>query len=100
MGSVHNPQLEDRFAALIEMQGDLNGTADASKIGASRSGRYEFVGRQGQLQGDQIHGQLDFIDGADIQPLGRFDAANTLVPLLRDWRGPAAARRTQPHPGR
>ena len=99
MGSVHNPHLEDRFAALIEMQGDLSGTADASKIGASRSGRYEFVGRQGQLQGDQIHGRLDFIDGADLHPLGRFEAANTLVPLLRDWRDLLLHGSANPIPG-
>ena len=82
------------------MQDGVSGTAAASKIGAARAGLYEFVGRQGQLQGDQIHGQLDFIDDTGIHCLGPFEPVNTLVPLLRDWRDLLLHGGPNPIPGK
>jgi len=80
----YNPQLEDLFVATLEMTGDLLGTVDASKVGPSRSGRYEFVGDEGQLQGDQIHGRLEFVRGADQSALSVEAPQPTLPPRLRD----------------
>ena len=82
---VHNPRLEDLFIAEIEMEGGLFGTADASKVGQARAGRYEFHGDEGQLEGDQIHGDVDFIRGAEREAIERFEPAAVLPPLLRDW---------------
>lgn len=83
----HNPALEDLFTAQLEMSDDLVGTVDASKVGPARAGCYEFVGSEGQLQGDQIHDSLSFVSGTEIQPLPLPEAVPTLRPLLELWRG-------------
>jgi predicted dehydrogenase len=82
---IHNPNLEDLFTAQVEMADGVVGTVDSSKIGKGRTGRYEFVGLDGELHGDQVHGRLEFIQGADIMPVSHAPLTPTIVPLLNDW---------------
>lgn len=81
----YNPALEDQLLATLRLEGDLIGNVDASKVGPARAGRYEFVGEAGQLQGDQIHGTLEFVAGTAVSPLAVAPPAPTLPPLLADW---------------
>jgi len=82
---IHNPNLEDLFTAQLEMADGVVGTVDSSKVGRGRCGRYEFVGLDGELHGDQVHGRLELLQGATITPLGHAPPTPTLVPLLTDW---------------
>ncbi len=82
----HSNNLEDLLLAVIEMEGGLVGTVDASKIGPARTGLFEFVGEQGQLQGDQVHGSIEFIHQAQVESLHKTEPVSTLVPLLQDWQ--------------
>jgi len=82
---IHNPNLEDLFAAQVEMADGVVGTVDSSKVGKGRTGRYEFVGLNGELHGDQVHGRLEFLQGAVIEPVKHVPLAPTIVPLLNDW---------------
>ncbi len=81
----HNPNLEDHFLGEIRMTGDLHGSVEVSKVGPARSGRYAFVGSEGSLVGDQIHGSLEFIRDANIEPLATFKPFPTLPILLDHW---------------
>lgn len=81
----YNAALEDQLLVAMELDGDLPGLADASKVGPARCGRYEFVGEAGQLQGDQIHGTLEFVRGLAVTPLAHPPLTPTLPPLLSDW---------------
>lgn len=94
-----NPRLEDLLTALVELDGDIHGVVDAGKVGPGRSGRFEFVGSEGQFHGDQIHGTMAFIGGKTREPLPPFPPVSTLVPLLRDWEGFLQGRRKNPIPG-
>lgn len=82
---LHSVRLEDHLVVLIEMESGLLGTVDCSKIGSARSGRFELIGSQGQLHGDQVHNVLEFIQGAQRTPLACDNPVSTIVPLLRDW---------------
>ncbi len=81
----HNPRLEDFFQGELLLSGDLPGTVDVSKVGPVRSGRYAFVGSDGMLVGDQIHGWVSFIRGTEVEEVARFEALPTLPLLLADW---------------
>ena len=63
---VYNQGLKDLLVAEVVLGNGSLGILDASKVSPARAGRYEFVGEQGQLQGDQIHGILQKIEGARI----------------------------------
>jgi predicted dehydrogenase len=95
----YNPRLEDHFLGLVEMDDGLLGSVDASKVGPARAGRYEFVGDEGQLQGGQIHGSLDFVTGAETRPLRVAPLAPTLPLLLRDWQVCLRGAGPNPIPG-
>lgn len=95
----HNAVLEDLLAVLVEMDRDVVGTIDCSKVGHARSGRYEFVGAEQQLHGDQVHNTLEFIHGTGITRLDMGTAANTIVPLLRDWQAFLRGEGKNPIPG-
>ena len=82
----HNPCLEDSLAVVVEMEEGVIGTMDCSKVGHARSGRFEFVGSEGQLAGDQIYTTCERIRGLDVHPLDPGRPVGTIVPLLRDWR--------------
>ncbi len=91
--------LEDLLAVLVEMDGGVVGTLDCSKVGRARSGRFEFVGREGQLQGDQIFNTLERIRATEVTRLDPGEPVRTLVPFLRDWRDFLAGRAANPIPG-
>lgn len=99
MARRHNPALEDLFAAIVELEGGLIGTIDASKVGGARSGRYEFVGSAGQLQGDQIHGILEFLRGSQREDLHPAPVAPTIPCLLSDWLAAIEGAGPNPIPG-
>ncbi len=91
--------LEDILAVLMEMDGGVVGTLDCSKVGRARSGRFEFVGREGQLQGDQIFNTLERIRATEVTSLGPGEPVQTLVPFLREWRDFLAGRAANPVAG-
>lgn len=96
---IHNPRLEDLFSAQIEMSGGLAGIVLAGKVGAARAGRYEFMGENGQLQGDQIHDLLEMVHGMTITPLPHAAPGPAILPLLKDWLDFLAGKRANPISG-
>ena len=84
--SVHSRSLEDLVAVICECDDGVLGTVDVSKVGDARSGRYEFVCRDGHLYGDQIHGFTGRIHQATGGPLQKFAPGPTILALLRDWQ--------------
>lgn len=95
----HNPTLEDLLIVLVEMEQGVLGTIDCSKVGHARSGRYEFVGYEGQLQGDQVHNTLELIRQTETTSLEMGEPANTIVPLLSDWHGYLTGQQENPITG-
>ena len=91
--------LEDSLAVLVEMEGGLIGTIDCSKIGPARSGRLEFVGTAGQLNGEQIHNVIERIEGDAITNVALGKPINTIVPLLTDWHRFISGQGENPVPG-
>ena len=91
---VHTRQLEDHLTALLELEGGVLGAVDCSKIGPARSGRFEFTGADGLLQGDQVHHCCERVNGCARQPIDLGEPTPTIAPLLADWlrflRGEAA----------
>lgn len=96
---IHNPRLEDLFAAQIEMSAGLTGVVMAGKVGLARAGRYEFLGEGGMIQGDQVHGRLELVEGMTITPLPHGPLAPAILPLLRDWLAFLAGQGANPIPG-
>ena len=95
----HVEMLEDLLAVLVEMEHNVVGTIDCSKVGYARSGRFEFVGYRGQLHGDQVHQTMELIRGTEVnrlQPEGRVD---TVVTLLQQWSAFLNGRQSNPVPG-
>ena len=82
---IYNPHLEDLLCAELELSNGAIGLVDTSKLSPSRSARYEFVCEKGQLQGDQIHGKLQKIDGMEIRDLQVQPPGPAILPLLQDW---------------
>ena len=82
----YTSRVEDLFTAQVEMEGALVGTVDSGNISESRSGRYEFIGSEGQLQGDQVQGFIEFVRGTTREPLPMDAPGPTLIPLLQAWR--------------
>ena len=82
---LHSTRLEDHLVVLVELEGGILGTVDCSKIGPARSGRFELIGSQGQLHGDQVLHLLESVQGAHRTSLDCPVAVSTLVPLLSDW---------------
>jgi predicted dehydrogenase len=96
---VFNAHLEDVVVAEIVLGNGCLGIIDAGKVSPARSGRYEFVCENGQLQGDQIHGVLEKIEGARRQALPLQPPGPTLLPLLRDWHAFLCGKAKNPIPG-
>lgn len=95
----YNSRCEDLFMAMLEMEGGLVGTVDASKVGPARLGRFEFVGHDGQLQGDQIHNFVEFVQGVEVSSFALDEPASTLIPLLNRWRDFLRGLGDNPVPG-
>lgn len=96
---VFNPGLEDLVVAEVELSGGSLGHIDSGKVSPARAGRYEFVCERGQLQGDQVHGNLEKIEGAQVTPLPVAPPAPTILPLLADWHAFLTGKRANPVPG-
>lgn len=96
----HNSSLEDMMIAVVEMEKGVKGTVDCSKVGNARSGRFEFVGRQGQLAGDQVYNTCEMIHHGFRTVLEPGAAVSTIIHLLDDWRGFLSGEKENPVPGR
>ncbi len=94
----HSVVLEDLLAVLVEMEDNIVGTVDCSKVGNARSGRFEFVGQKGQLHGEQIYNTLEFVHGTERETLETGSPENTIVPLMEDWAGYLAGEAFNPIP--
>lgn len=81
----HNPNLEDLASIQLELTDGAVGLIEASKVGPARSGRLEFVGSGGILQGDHVHGILEFISEKGLTPLPLAQPGPTIPPLLQAW---------------
>jgi predicted dehydrogenase len=99
MFSRRNSKVENLFTAQLEMTDGLVGVVDASKLGSARCGRYEFVGEQGTLQGDQVHDILQRVEGMTVRDVDREPLRPGIVPLLRDWRDHLRGRGPNPVDG-
>ena len=97
---VHTCRLEDHLLALVELDNGVLGTVDCAKIGPARSGRFEFVGADGQLHGDQIHHTAEWIHGTHREPIDPGPPVQTIVPLLTDWLAFLRGEGPNPVPGR
>ncbi len=95
----HSSCLEDLLIAMVEMEDGLVGTVDASKVGPARSGLFEFIGENGQLQGDQVHGTMEFIHNATVESLQKAGPVSTLVPFLHEWQQYLTGQGHNPIPG-
>jgi len=95
----HTTSLEDMLVVLVEMDQNVVGTIDCSKVGHARSGRYEFVGYKGQLHGDQVHNTLELVRETDTRRLETGMQANTIIPLLQDWYGYITGKQENPISG-
>lgn len=82
----HNTALEDLLTVMVEMDNGVVGTIDCSKVGHARSGRFEFVGLDGQLHGDQVHNTLERIRGTEIENLHPTGSPDTILSLLERWQ--------------
>jgi predicted dehydrogenase len=82
---VHAAVLEDQVLVIAELENGVIGTVDVSKVGRARTGRYEFVGADGQLHGEQIHAFTEVIRGNVVQSRREFAPIPTVLQLLRDW---------------
>lgn len=98
--NIYNPQLEDLLTAEVILSSGALGIVDASKISLSRACRYEFICEKGQLQGDQVHGILQKIEGSTINNLPVEPPGPTLLPLLLDWYAYLHGESANPIPGK
>jgi predicted dehydrogenase len=95
----HEEILEDLLAVLVEMEDNVVGTVDCSKVGNARSGRFEFVGYDGQLHGEQVYNVLELIRGTEVKTLRTEGPENTIVSLLRSWSAFLSGRGANPVTG-
>ncbi|MDP3937789.1 MAG: Gfo/Idh/MocA family oxidoreductase [Deltaproteobacteria bacterium] len=94
---VHNPALEDVFAAVMRLAGSgALVLVDSSKATRSRSARIELVGEGGQLVGDHVHGYARRITGYEIVDLAPAAPVHTVREALSDFV--AAVSRGGPPP--
>ena len=96
---IFNSRLEDLLVAELELSDGSLGLIDTGKVSPARAGRYEFACEQGQLQGDQVHGILEMIEGARITQLPVAPPAPTILPLLVDWHAFLTGKGSNPIPG-
>ena len=79
--------LEDLALIHLEMENNVAGIVDVSKLSTSRSGRFEFICEKAQLHGDQIHGYVNSISASVEKQLEKFQPVPTVLQLLKDWQG-------------
>ncbi len=95
----HNEQLEDLVTILMEMDDNVVGTVDVSRVGKARSGRYEFVCEDGHLYGDQVHGIFESVGSDGRRDPIAFNPVGTIVPLLEEWCQFLQGKKKNPVPG-
>ena len=71
---------EDGFGAVLKLAGGALGVVENNRATASRSGRIELVGENGQLCGDHTQGLLLQIEGAAARSL----SLPPMVPTVRE----------------
>lgn len=96
----HSQHLEDLLMVLVELEHGVLGTVDCSKVGAARSGRFEFVGETGQLIGDQVHYTCETRRGMERIAVDVGEPMGTIVPLLQQWRSFLQGQAANPIPGK
>jgi predicted dehydrogenase len=96
---VHARVLEDLVIATVELENGVLGTVDVSKVGQARTGRFEFVCRDGQLHGDQIHACLQVLQASSVTTQQNFSETPTVLHLLRDWLAFLEGERKNPISG-
>lgn len=79
-------QLEDLAQIRVEMENDVTGLIEVSKLSSGRSGRYEFVCSAAQVHGDQVHGQVYRLTGTKATTVADFPPTPTIPSLLQDWQ--------------
>ena len=94
-----NHQLEKAMHALVELENGVVGTVDVSRLGCSRSGRYEFVCEDGQLYGEHIFGYTETVRGVRRCDHREYGQVPTIQALLRDWLDFLDGRRGNPISG-
>ena len=97
--NIYNPNLEDLLVAEVIMSDGTLGIVDTSKVSPSRACRFEFVCENGQLQGDQVHGILQKIEGPKINTLPVEPPGPAILPLLEDWHAYLHGKSKNPIPG-
>ncbi len=97
--NIYNPKLEDLVIAEAVMSDGALAIVDTCKVSPSRACRYEFVCEKGQLQGDQVHGILQKIEGTKISSLPVHPPGPALLPLLVDWHAYLLGKSQNPIPG-
>lgn len=95
----HNDRLEDLVTILFEMDDNVVGTIDVSRVGSARSGRYEFVCKDGHLYGDQVHGVLESVRASGREEPVLSAPVGTIVPLLEEWKRFLLEKGKNPVPG-
>lgn len=90
--------LEDMALIHVEMEQGVAGIVDVSKLSSSRSGRYEFICENSQLNGDQIHGYVNCISKAVEKQIGKFSPEPAIPGLLTDWHLFLQGKRDNPVP--
>jgi len=95
----YNRVLEDHVVVALEMEGGVLGTVDCSKVSQSRSGRLQFVGARGQLQGEQVHNEVVWIQGMVVEPIDPGPPVPTIRLLLERWRDYLRGAGENPVPG-
>lgn len=98
--TVRTSLLEDVVLIRVEMENDVSGLIDVSKVGLGRSGRYEFICSSGHLYGDQIRGYVNRVSEAGETTIGRYDPVPTIMPLLQDWLRFLSGTGPNPVPGK
>jgi len=71
---------EDGFGAVLKLAGGALAVVENNRATASRSGRIELVGENGQLCGDHVHGVLLEIQGAAARSI----PLPPMVPTVRE----------------
>lgn len=91
-------QTEDGFGAVLKLAGGALGVVENNRATASRSGRIELVGENGQLCGDHVHGSLLQIQGASARAVPLPPMVPTVRECLAAFTSALHGRSTVPIP--
>ena len=91
-------RMEDTFAVVLRLQGGILATVDNTRTTASRTGRIEWVGEQGQLSGDHAHHFLKEIRGLRARELDLPAPVPTVRECLAAFTAAVRGERAVPTP--